>query len=129
MKYRQIGPLWSWAYGSWINNHLCNQFESCSRRGVLGTTLCRDTGTEGTRGYIPTLSNVWGVRTMFLKPNNIFFTCQIWKAYPLHFPVQIHCTKLGPLSSPFTNLVHPNFKSLQKAPTLSNPETNTSDLP
>jgi len=24
MSKLAIGPLWSWSYGSWINNHLCN---------------------------------------------------------------------------------------------------------
>jgi hypothetical protein len=42
------GPSWSWLYGSWINNYLCNQCLSplqlwvwtCSWWGVLNTTLC-----------------------------------------------------------------------------------------
>jgi hypothetical protein len=41
------GSSWSWSYGGWIYNFLCNQrlsphceFESCSWRGVLDTTLC-----------------------------------------------------------------------------------------
>jgi hypothetical protein len=43
------GPSWSWSYGRWIINYLCNQclsplwrceFESRSWRGVLDTTLC-----------------------------------------------------------------------------------------
>jgi hypothetical protein len=43
-----MGPLWSWSYGSWIYNYLCNQYLSPLslwvriplRRGVLDTTLC-----------------------------------------------------------------------------------------
>ena len=43
-----LGPLWSWSYGSWIYNYLCNQCLSPltlwdrfpPRRGVLNTTLC-----------------------------------------------------------------------------------------
>ena len=39
---------WSWSYGSWIYNYLCNQFLSplklwvrnSARQGVLDTTLC-----------------------------------------------------------------------------------------
>jgi hypothetical protein len=42
-----IGSSWSWSYGSWIYDYLCNQclsplsceFEPCSWRGVLDTTL------------------------------------------------------------------------------------------
>jgi hypothetical protein len=42
------GPSWSWSYGNWILNHLCNQFLSpltlwvriLHRQGVLNTTLC-----------------------------------------------------------------------------------------
>ena len=41
------GPLWSWPYGSWIYNYLCNQCLSPLtwvriplRRGVLYTILC-----------------------------------------------------------------------------------------
>ena len=42
------GPSWSWSYGSWIYNYLCNQclsslsceFKPRSWRGVLDTTLC-----------------------------------------------------------------------------------------
>ena len=42
------GSLWSWMYGSWIYNYLCNQCLSpytllariSLRRGVLDTTLC-----------------------------------------------------------------------------------------
>ena len=41
------GLSWSWFYGSWIYNYLCNQYlsplklwvESCSWRSVLDTTL------------------------------------------------------------------------------------------
>jgi hypothetical protein len=49
LKFRIGGPSWSWSYGSWIYNYLCNQclsplfsceFEPCSWRGVLDTTLC-----------------------------------------------------------------------------------------
>ena len=44
----KMRPSWSWLYGSWIYNYLCNQclsplklwFESRSCRGVLDTTLC-----------------------------------------------------------------------------------------
>jgi hypothetical protein len=42
------GPSWSWSYGSWIYNYLCNQCLSLLKlwvpiplsRGVLDTTLC-----------------------------------------------------------------------------------------
>ena len=42
------GPSWSWLYGSWIYNYLCNQCLSSLklwvrirlRQGVLDTTLC-----------------------------------------------------------------------------------------
>ena len=42
------GPSWSWSYGSWIYNYLCNQCLSALtlwvriplRRGVLNTILC-----------------------------------------------------------------------------------------
>jgi hypothetical protein len=42
------GPSWSWSYGSWIYNYLCNRCLSPLtlwvgipfRRGVLDTTLC-----------------------------------------------------------------------------------------
>jgi hypothetical protein len=42
------GPSWSWSYGSWIYNYLCNDCLSPItlrvltplRRGVLDTTLC-----------------------------------------------------------------------------------------
>ena len=40
------GLSWSWSYGSWIYNYLCNQclsplkFEPCSWWGVLDKTLC-----------------------------------------------------------------------------------------
>jgi len=41
-------PSWSWSYGSWINNSLCNQclsllklwVQTPSWWGVLDTTLC-----------------------------------------------------------------------------------------
>ena len=41
------GPIWSWSYGSWIYNYLCNQclsplklsVRTCSWWGVLNTTL------------------------------------------------------------------------------------------
>ena len=45
-----VGPLWSWLYGSWIYNYLCNQCLSPlvvssnpvhgDGRGVLDTTVC-----------------------------------------------------------------------------------------
>ena len=45
--HRNLGSSWSWSYGSWIYNYLCNhhhhkscEFDSCSWRGVLDTTLC-----------------------------------------------------------------------------------------
>jgi hypothetical protein len=25
------GPSWSWSYGSWIYNYLCNQLSCCSK--------------------------------------------------------------------------------------------------
>jgi len=34
------GPSWSWSYGSWIYNYLCNQCLPHSWRGVLDTKLC-----------------------------------------------------------------------------------------
>jgi hypothetical protein len=42
------GPSWSWSYGSWIYNYLCNQclsplklwVQTPFRQGVLDTTLC-----------------------------------------------------------------------------------------
>ena len=42
------GVSWSWSYGSWIDNYLCNkcishwsyEFESHSWQGVVNTTLC-----------------------------------------------------------------------------------------
>ena len=41
-------PLWSWSYGSWIYNYICNQclspltlrVQTTLRQGVLDTTLC-----------------------------------------------------------------------------------------
>ena len=47
-KLRQLplstnkGPSWSWSYGSWIYNYLCNYCLSSLtfRRGLLDTTLC-----------------------------------------------------------------------------------------
>jgi hypothetical protein len=45
--HRNLGSSWSWSYGSWIYNYLCNhyhhkscEFDSCSWWGVLDTTLC-----------------------------------------------------------------------------------------
>jgi hypothetical protein len=46
MKF--LDPSWSWSYGIWIYNYLCNQFLSPLKlwvwiplvRGVLDTTLC-----------------------------------------------------------------------------------------
>jgi len=43
-----LGILWSWSYGSWIYNYLCNQCLSPQKllvrtplwRGILDTTLC-----------------------------------------------------------------------------------------
>ena len=43
-----LGPSWSWSYGSWFNNCLCNQYlspimlwvQTPLRRDVLDTTLC-----------------------------------------------------------------------------------------
>jgi hypothetical protein len=43
-----FGQSWSWSYGSWIYNYLCNQYLSLlmlwvptmHRQGVLDTTLC-----------------------------------------------------------------------------------------
>jgi hypothetical protein len=40
-----LGLSWSWLYGSWIYNYLCNQWQSSLKlwvrwRGVLDTTLC-----------------------------------------------------------------------------------------
>jgi hypothetical protein len=45
---QHLGSLWSWSYGSWIYNYLCNQCLSPLTfwvqiplwRGVLDTTLC-----------------------------------------------------------------------------------------
>jgi len=28
MVYKTLGPSWSWSYGSWVYNYLCNQFLS-----------------------------------------------------------------------------------------------------
>jgi hypothetical protein len=36
---RNKEPSWSWSYGSWVCNYLCNKCLSL-RRGVLDTTLC-----------------------------------------------------------------------------------------
>jgi len=42
--YLVEGPSWSWSYGSWIYNYLCNQCLSPVwmplRQAVLNTTLC-----------------------------------------------------------------------------------------
>jgi hypothetical protein len=46
--YTSSGPSWSWLYGSWIYNYLCNQclsplllwVRTLLRRSVLGTILC-----------------------------------------------------------------------------------------
>ena len=46
--YLYSGPLWSWLYGSWIYNYLCNQCLSPLKlwvrillmRGVLDATIC-----------------------------------------------------------------------------------------
>ena len=42
-----VGAIWSWLYGSWSYNYLCNQYlsplswiQTPLRRGVLDTTLC-----------------------------------------------------------------------------------------
>jgi len=43
-----MAPSWSWSYGSWIYNYLCNQclsplmlwVQTLLRRGVFDTTLC-----------------------------------------------------------------------------------------
>jgi len=43
-----LSAVWSWSYGSWIYNYLCNQclspltlwVRTRFRRGVLNTTLC-----------------------------------------------------------------------------------------
>ena len=45
---RMEGPLWSWSYGGWVYNYLCNQCLSPLtlwvwipfRRGLFSTTLC-----------------------------------------------------------------------------------------
>jgi len=45
---KNMGPSWSWSYGSWIYSYLCNQCLSRLmlwvwiplRWGVLDTTLC-----------------------------------------------------------------------------------------
>ena len=47
-KKKNIHPMWSWSYGSWISNFICNQclsplmlwVRTPLRRGVLVTTLC-----------------------------------------------------------------------------------------
>ena len=47
-KYIKQRPSWSWSYGSWIYNYICNQCLSPLtlrvriplRKGVLDTTLC-----------------------------------------------------------------------------------------
>ena len=47
-KQSMVVPSWSWSYGSWIYNYLCNQYLSplafwvrtLLRWGVLDTTLC-----------------------------------------------------------------------------------------
>ena len=46
--YNKKGPSWSWSYGSWIYNYLCNQcllqltlwVLILFRRGLLNTKLC-----------------------------------------------------------------------------------------
>ena len=49
---------WSWSYGSWIYNYLCNQYVSPLmwvriplRRGVLDTTLCDKVGQRLAAGW------------------------------------------------------------------------------
>jgi hypothetical protein len=43
-KCQGDGPSWSWSYGSWIYNYMCNhqscEFKTRSWLGVLDTTLC-----------------------------------------------------------------------------------------
>jgi hypothetical protein len=49
------GPSWSWSYGCWIYNYLCNQCLSPLtlwvgiplRRGVIDTTLCDKSSVSG----------------------------------------------------------------------------------
>jgi hypothetical protein len=49
MPNQEEGPSWSWSYGSWIYNYLCNQCLSLlmlwvwipPKRGVLDTTCCK----------------------------------------------------------------------------------------
>jgi len=51
IKQIVLGPSWSWSYGSWIYNYLCNQCLSLLkllvriplRWGVLDTTFCDKT--------------------------------------------------------------------------------------
>ena len=46
--YLVLGPSWLWSYGSWIYNHLCNQYliskvvssNPVHGKDVLNTTLC-----------------------------------------------------------------------------------------
>ena len=48
LLYMYLGPSWSWSYGSWIYNYMCNQclsppslwFRISLSRGLLDTTLC-----------------------------------------------------------------------------------------
>ena len=50
---------WSWSYGSWIYNYMCNQclsslkFKPRSRRGVLDTTICDKVCQLTGRWFLP----------------------------------------------------------------------------
>ena len=74
------GPSWSWSYGSWIYNYLCNEYLSpltlwvriLLRWGVLDTTLCDE--------VCQWLSLSFCCCSLFSSCRHVPF---IWRCFPL----------------------------------------------
>jgi hypothetical protein len=72
-----VWPSWSWSYGSWIYNYLCDQCLSppklwiriALRRGVLDTTLCHSDWQ---------LLYSWNIVESGTKHHNLTHTLLLW---------------------------------------------------
>ena len=72
------GPSWSWSYGCWIYDYLCNQYPSPLmlwvriplRRGVLDTTLCDKVCQWVATGWWFSLGTMYSPSLWFPPPKN-----------------------------------------------------------
>jgi hypothetical protein len=126
------GPSWSWSYGSWIYNYLCNQclspltllVRTPFRRGVIDTTLCDKVCQWFATGrWISPDTPVSSTNKIESIPIHIFhlfgkhthsYIPSVWKAYPFIYSIRLESIPIH-IFHPFGKHTHSYIPSVWKA--------------